>query len=194
MREPRIGKLSNWSKGTKQSLDRNSGLSDATVFCFLVWLPPGSIVTSDFSELNKQEWHYAKATIWRNYWGMGFPGGLDGRVCLQCRDLDSIPGSGRSPTEGNGNPLQYSCLENTMDGGSWQATVHGVAKSQTQLSDFFLFYWGILWLPLQVLVEYIRFIRQDKCQQKTAPYVYLILLSLFNCKCKREKDSFFFTT
>ena len=46
-------------------------------------------------------------------------------------DLGSIPGSGRSPREGNGNPLQYSCLENPMDGGAWWATVHGVAKSQT---------------------------------------------------------------
>ena len=51
-------------------------------------------------------------------------------------DRGSIPGSGRSPREGNGNPLQYSCLENSMDGGAWRATVHGVAKSQTQLSDF----------------------------------------------------------
>ena len=50
-------------------------------------------------------------------------------------DLDSIPGSGRSPGEGNGNPLQYSCLENPMDGGAWWATVHGVAKSRTRLSD-----------------------------------------------------------
>ena len=50
-------------------------------------------------------------------------------------DLDSIPGSGRSPEEGNGNPLQYSCLENPMDGGAWWATVHGVAKSQTRLSN-----------------------------------------------------------
>ena len=46
-------------------------------------------------------------------------------------DLGSIPGLGRSPGEGNGNPLQYSCLENPMEGGAWQATVHGVAKSQT---------------------------------------------------------------
>ena len=50
------------------------------------------------------------------------------------RDLGSIPGSGRSPGEGNGNPLQYSCLENSMDGGAWWATVNGVAKSQMQLS------------------------------------------------------------
>ena len=50
--------------------------------------------------------------------------------------LGSIPGSGRSAGEGNGNPLQYYCLENPMDRGAWQATVHGVTKSQTQLSDF----------------------------------------------------------
>ena len=52
------------------------------------------------------------------------------------RDTGSIPGSGRSPGGGYGNPLQYSCLENPMDRGAWQATVHGVAKSQTGLSDF----------------------------------------------------------
>ena len=51
-------------------------------------------------------------------------------------DPGSIPGLGRSPGEGNGNPLQYFCLENPMDGGAWWATVHGVAKSQTRLSDF----------------------------------------------------------
>ena len=50
-------------------------------------------------------------------------------------DLGLIPGLGRSPGEGNGNPLQYSCLENPMDRGSWRATVHGVAKSRTRLSD-----------------------------------------------------------
>ena len=47
------------------------------------------------------------------------------------RDMGSIPGSGRSPGGGHGNPLQYSYLENPMDRGAWQATVHGVAKSQT---------------------------------------------------------------
>ena len=48
-------------------------------------------------------------------------------------DLGSIPGSRRSPGGGHGNPLQYSCLENLLDRGAWRATVHGVAKSQTQL-------------------------------------------------------------
>ena len=51
-------------------------------------------------------------------------------------DLGSIPGWGRSPGEGNGNPLQHSCLENPMDGGAWWAIVHRVAKSWTRLSDF----------------------------------------------------------
>ena len=46
-------------------------------------------------------------------------------------DPGSVPGSGRSPGEGSSNPLQYSCLENPMDGGAWQATVHGVANSWT---------------------------------------------------------------
>ena len=50
-------------------------------------------------------------------------------------DLGLIPGSGRSPGEGNGNPLKYSCLENPMDRGAWWATLHGVAKRQTELSD-----------------------------------------------------------
>ena len=51
-------------------------------------------------------------------------------------DPGLIPGWGRSPGEGNGNPLQYSCLESPMDRGAWEATVHGVAKSRTQLSNF----------------------------------------------------------
>ena len=50
------------------------------------------------------------------------------------RDVGSIPESGRSPGEGNGNPLQDSCLGNPMDRGAWRVTVHGVARSQTQLN------------------------------------------------------------
>ena len=68
---------------------------------------------------------------------MGFSGGFDAKAsACNAGDLGLIPGSGRSPGEGNGNPLQYSCLENSMDGGAWRATVHGVAKSRTRLSDF----------------------------------------------------------
>ena len=68
---------------------------------------------------------------------MDFPGGSEGKAsAYDAGDPGSIPGWGRSPGEGNGNPLQYSCLENTMDGGAWWATVHGVTPSQTRLSDF----------------------------------------------------------
>ena len=64
-------------------------------------------------------------------------GGSDGKEsACNAGDLGLIPGSGRSPGEGNGNPLQYSCLENSMDSGAWEATVHGVAKSQIRLSNF----------------------------------------------------------
>ena len=66
-----------------------------------------------------------------------FPGGSDGKAfACNAGDLGSIPGSGRSPEERNGNPLQYSCLENSRDGGDWPAIVHGVAKSWTRLSNF----------------------------------------------------------
>ena len=68
---------------------------------------------------------------------LGFPGGSDSKASVcNTGDSSSIPGLGRSPGEGNGNPLQYSCLENPMDGEAWWATVHGVAKSWTQLSNF----------------------------------------------------------
>ena len=75
--------------------------------------------------------------MFRNtYTYIGFSGGLDGKEsACNAGDTGSIPGSGRSPGEENGNPLQYSCLENPMGRGVWQATVLGVAKSWTQLSD-----------------------------------------------------------
>ena len=63
----------------------------------------------------------------------GFPGGASGKEPICQRRRHKRPGLGRSPGGGNGNPLQYSCLENPMDRGAWWATVHRVAKSQTQL-------------------------------------------------------------
>ena len=66
---------------------------------------------------------------------LGFPSGTSVKNLPanagDVRDVGSIPGLGRSPGEGNGNPLQYSCLENPMDRGGWQAMVHGATKSQT---------------------------------------------------------------
>ena len=71
---------------------------------------------------------------------LGFPGGLEGKVsACNAGDPGSIPESGRSPGEGKGNSLQYSCLENPMDGGAWEAAVHGVTKNWTRLSDFTFF-------------------------------------------------------
>ena len=67
----------------------------------------------------------------------GLPGGSEAKASTcNVGNLGSIPGSGRSPGEGNGYPLQYSCLGNPMDRRAWWATVHGVEKSQTRLSDF----------------------------------------------------------
>ena len=67
---------------------------------------------------------------------MGFPGdSVVKKLPAKHGDLGSIPGSGSSPGEENGNPLQYSCLGNTMDRGAWRTTVHGVTRSWTGLSD-----------------------------------------------------------
>ena len=67
---------------------------------------------------------------------MGFPGGSDGKEsACNVGDPALILGLGRSPGEGNGNPLQYSCMENPIDRGAWRATVHGLTKSWTWLSD-----------------------------------------------------------
>ena len=71
---------------------------------------------------------------------MGFPGGTSGKLAPPAnaediRDMGSIPGWGGSPGEGHGNPHQYSCLENPVDGGAWWATVHGVTKSWTQVKQ-----------------------------------------------------------
>ena len=67
---------------------------------------------------------------------MGFPGSsVINNLPDNAGDSGSIPGSGRSPGERNGNPLQYSCLGNPTDRGAWWATVYGVVKNQTRLSD-----------------------------------------------------------
>src|SRR5574337_201191 len=84
----------------------------------------------------------------------GFPGGSDGKAsACNAGDLGLIPGSGRSPGEGNGNPLQYFCLENSVDRGAWWATVHGVAKglinnpeeaSNSQSEEHLLNNWSVI--------------------------------------------------
>ena len=75
-----------------------------------------------------------RVIAWHQLAGVGCPGGVRGKELPantgDVRDMGVIPGSGRSSAGGHGNPLQSSCLENPTDRGAWQATVHGVAKSQ----------------------------------------------------------------
>ena len=79
--------------------------------------------------VNEKNCKILKLRIW-------FPNGSDGKEsACSAGDLGSIPGSGRVPGEGNGNPLQCSCLKNPMDRGAWRTTVHGIANSWTRLSD-----------------------------------------------------------
>ena len=79
---------------------------------------------------------------------MDFPGGSEDKAsACNAGDLGSIPGLGRSPGEGIGNLLQYSCLGNSMDRGAWWAIIHGVAKSQTRLSDFTFTFTFPVFLP-----------------------------------------------
>ena len=96
-----------------------------------------------------------------------FPGGSNDKAsAYNMGDQGSIPGSGRSPGEGNGNPLQHSCLENPMDGGAWQSTVHRVVKSRTRLSNFtftsFLQH-SVIDLSSHLKVEIITVIQFSHC-------------------------------
>ena len=82
---------------------------------------------------------YNNTNVFYIIYKRGFPGGSDSKEpACNAGDPGSIPGEGGSLGEGHGNTLQYSCLENPMDGGAWWATVHGVAKSRTRLSNFTL--------------------------------------------------------
>ena len=93
--------------------------------------------------MDREAWHavvhgVAKSWTWLSAWTELniFPGGSDGKEsAFNAGDVGSIPRLGRSPGEGNGNPLQYSCLDNPIDRGAWQAIVHRIAKNQTCLSN-----------------------------------------------------------
>ena len=115
-----------WSKYLQNFMEKEMATHSSTLAWKILWPEErgrlqsmGSVTESDM-------------TGW-----LGFPGSSEVKASdCNAGDLGSNPGLGRSPAERNGNPLQYSCLENPMDGGAWWATVHGVAKSRTRLSDF----------------------------------------------------------
>ena len=97
---------------------------------------------------------YILFTMGLSLWG--FLSDSDGKEsACNAGDLGSIPGWGRSPGEGNGNPLQYFCLENSMDRATWQATVQRVAKSRTQLSNS---HWVTVLSELHTVTDLIRII------------------------------------
>ena len=90
------------------------------------------------SSLDKCVQPESKAVV-TGRWGGAPQVAQQGSICSgDTGDSGLVPGWGRSPGEGNGNPLQYSCLENSMDRGAWRTTVHRVAKSQTRLSSLSL--------------------------------------------------------
>ena len=102
-------------------------------FCLLVWnCKADQLLVPQCAHPNMRIIKPISQVVMRIKWLKGFPGGSNSKAC-SAGGLGSIPGLGRSPGEGNGSPLQYSCLENPMDGGAWWATVHGVAKSRTRL-------------------------------------------------------------
>ena len=98
------------------------------------WLPTPVFLSGEFQD--RGAWWAIHPWGWEQNHSLGFPRGSDGKESTcSAGDLGSISGSGSSLGESNGYPFQYSCLENPMDRGDWQATVHGVAKSWRQLSD-----------------------------------------------------------
>ena len=109
----------------------------ATHSSVLAWRIPGTGEPGGLPSLGshrvRHDWSDLAAAAASALWG--FPGGsMVKNPPANAGDMGSIPWSGRSPGGGNNNPLQYSCLENPMDKGAWQATVHGVTQSRTQLS------------------------------------------------------------
>ena len=122
-----------WCLGWEDVLEKEMATHSSILAWEIPWTEePGRLQSvgsqeSDTTQrLNNSIWCYE-----------GFPGGSEVKAsACNAGDLGSIPGSGRSPGEGNGNPLQYSCLENPKDRGAWWASVHGVAKSRTRLSDW----------------------------------------------------------
>ena len=119
-----VGMMSAWNRRWRQERERR------------LWLR----LCRDPEELAGKR---AQEQSWDRSWnGRASSGSVIKEPACSVGDLDPIPGSGRCPGEGNGNPLHYSCLENFKDRGDWWATIHGVTRSQTQLSDEH-FLWGL---------------------------------------------------
>ena len=137
--------LGGWGNGIAQCPWEDPGSLGMTGGSIFQVAPLQSLVLRNGSwfpwTLGESFWNWSTVLgmdkeLWALKLEMSFPGGSDGKesACF-AEDPGSIPGWERSPGQGNGYPLQYSCLENSMDRGAWWATVHGVTKSLTWLSD-----------------------------------------------------------
>ena len=123
--------------------DRTQRLNNHHTFEVCGYTGPPGRSPGCFCFMDAKPSHISRNT---NYFLLSYPGNSEGKEsACNVGNPGSMPGSGRSPGEGNGNPLQYSCLENPMDRGAWQATVHGVEKSDMpeQLTLLLHFHYGI---------------------------------------------------
>ena len=145
MRETRVRSL-----GREDPLEREMAIHSSTLAWKIPWMEEPDRLQSMGSQRVGYDWatslHFHWLTdhyiLWCIWWYMVYFWHPCGAVvenpfasAKDVRDVGSVPGLGRSPGAGNGNPLQYSCLDNFMDRGAWQAVVHGITKSQTWLSD-----------------------------------------------------------
>ena len=163
--------------------------------CILLWIYPDCSWESTEARQDTSHWHFRELPL-------GFPGGSDSQesVC-NVGDPGLIPGLGRSPREGNGNPHWYSCLENPMEGGAWWATVHGVAQSRTRLSDSTFTFILCSWIRRINVVEsalpkapldwvqsvsglHWHFLRS----KNDSPKVYMVLQKTLNSQRSSEKE------
>ena len=139
-------------KATLKSGVHAKSLQLCLIPCNLWTVAQQALLSNGILQASILEWiamPSSRASSWPRDWthvsyitgfGRWFPGGSDCKECAwNAGDPGSIPGLGRYPGEGDGHPLQYSCLENSMDRGAWQSTVHGVTKSWTQLSGYHFF-------------------------------------------------------
>ena len=123
---------------------------------------------------------------------LGFPGGSDGKEsACNAEDLGSIPGSGRSPGEGNGNPLQYSCLENSMDRGAWQAKVHELQRvGHDWTANTFTFFHLIHAIRLLSNLRMVWKVKWKKTGDiKLSPYYDSFLSYLNRGKIKEQQET-----
>ena len=139
MRETRIRSL-----GREDPLEKKMAIHSSTLAWRIPWTEEPGRLQSIWSQRVKLHWSDLAAAAAQGSIKSLFilnqsclPGGSDSKAsACNAGDLGSIPGLGRSPGEENGNPLQYSCLENSMGRGAWWATFLGISKSLTRLNDF----------------------------------------------------------